>query len=170
MCFLRTPLAVSSDYRAWLELYRAAKQSSRAFPGILEYLDEHPRLINYSKQPGSGWTLLHQAAYWNVSRTLFIKFRELGADGSILDAAGLTAADVVPLDAKAINPVREIFNVAKSKVTTADRAASASAISAPIAAGIESFSSVLFLVLFLVFFVCVCACCGFAMLTTLFGL
>ena len=56
-------------YSEWVLQYDAVKKSC-LFGQAVEWAEVHPAAVNNRKGGASGWTLLHQAAYWRLSRPL----------------------------------------------------------------------------------------------------
>ena len=69
--------AANPHYDEWLAHYERAKGG--AFTDALAFLQQRPECVNNYKEGGK-WTLLHQACYWNVDRSVLQQFQALKAD------------------------------------------------------------------------------------------
>jgi hypothetical protein len=89
---------VSDLYLAWFSVYCSVKASPLAFTRCIEFVRDNPETINWQSKK-SGWTLLHQAAYWQVDRGVLQQLFDLKADRFIADKHGIRPADVAPRSA-----------------------------------------------------------------------
>lgn len=72
------------------------------FGDAISFVEEHHESVNNRKTEsggagpecgGSGWTLLHQAAYWQLLRAMLERLAAAGANGLVADWNGLTPLD-----------------------------------------------------------------------------
>jgi serine/threonine protein kinase len=72
----------------WDPLYERVKNQA-LFGTALDWIEQHPEAVNYRSGGPTGWTMLHQAAYWMIPKGLLKRIR--GAGGA-LDADGNVVA------------------------------------------------------------------------------
>lgn len=75
----------------WEQVYEQAKEFC-AFPDAIAFLQQYPGAVN-NKKPRSGWTILHQAMYWDVDKGVVECLKNCGADPNLRDRDGLLAVD-----------------------------------------------------------------------------
>ena len=87
-------------YAEWQRMYNVVK-SSCMFGDALDFVEANPSTVNnrqggpsVDSVNGSGWTLLHQAAYWKLTRALVERLAACGADPLIVGRDGCTAVEV----------------------------------------------------------------------------
>lgn len=51
------------------------------FGDALDWIEQHPEAVNYRSGGPTGWTLLHQAAYWKIPQGLLERIRDAGGGG-----------------------------------------------------------------------------------------
>ena len=62
----------------WMPRYESVKMSC-LFGDALDFVEEHPECANNRAYGATGWTLLHQAAYWRIGEGLLTRLRDVGA-------------------------------------------------------------------------------------------
>ena len=88
-------------YAAWVRCYNATRNGM--FGDAVSFVEENHACANNRKTQsggagpecgGSGWTLLHQAAYWQLPRGLLERLAASGADGLVCDWQGRTPLEI----------------------------------------------------------------------------
>jgi hypothetical protein len=88
-------------YAAWARCYNDTRGG--LFGDAISFVEENHDSVNNRKTEsggaglecgGSGWTLLHQAAYWQLPRAMLERLAAVGADGLLADWDGLTPLDI----------------------------------------------------------------------------
>ena len=88
-------------YAAWLRCYNNTRGG--LFGDAISSVEEHHDSVNNRKTEsggagpecgGSGWTLLHQAAYWQLPRAMLERLAAARANGFVADWNGLTPLDI----------------------------------------------------------------------------
>lgn len=89
-------------YLAWVRHYNGTRHGM--FGDAVDFVEANPGCANNRKtlnglnlgpeSGGSGWTLLHQAAYWQLPRGLLERLAAAGADGLLADWTGLTPLEI----------------------------------------------------------------------------
>ena len=72
----------------WDPMYESVKIQA-SFGDALDWIEQHPEAVNYRSGGPTGWTMLHQAAYWMIPKGLLRRFR--GA-GGVVDTHGNVVA------------------------------------------------------------------------------
>ncbi len=67
----------------WNPLYENVKNMC-LFGDAVEWVEAHPEARDYRSGGVTGWTMLHQAAYWMIGRGLLERFRDVGASPLLL--------------------------------------------------------------------------------------
>lgn len=88
-----TPENVFVDYVEWLEVYETVKKTCD-FNQAIQFLQQHPGTANNRKDSLQGNTLLHQAAYWGVGKSIISLLKEHGADPNLRNYDGNTPLDM----------------------------------------------------------------------------
>ena len=88
-------------YAAWVRCYNATRNGM--FGDAVSFVEENHACANNRKTQsggagpecgGSGWTLLHQAAYWQIPRGMLERLAASGADGLLSDWQGRTPLEI----------------------------------------------------------------------------
>lgn len=88
-------------YAAWVRCYNATRNGM--FGDAVSFVEENHACANNRKTQsggagpecgGSGWTLLHQAAYWQIPRGMLERLAATGADGLLSDWQGRTPLEI----------------------------------------------------------------------------
>lgn len=87
-------------YAQWQQMYNVVK-STCMFGDTLDFVEANPSTVNnrqggpaLDSMSGSGWALLHQAAYWRLTRGLLERFAACGADPLLVGRDGCAPAEV----------------------------------------------------------------------------
>ena len=86
------------DYDEWVQIYDIVKDTALLGEGI-EFCRSHPGTVNNRKQSVQGNTMMHQAGFWGAT-TVLHALKELGADPTLRNFEGKTAADMSRNDTK----------------------------------------------------------------------
>ena len=65
-----------------------AKQHLSNFDEAVEFVEAHPECVNNRAHGESGWTLLHQAAFWTADAQILSRLRAAGAQPELVGQTG----------------------------------------------------------------------------------